>query len=56
MMKDKKEGQDHRTLGNLNSQNDELPYQEGTPLEEKDTPTIQDSSREIFMAILTERT
>ena len=31
-----------------------IPFQEGTPLHEAETPITQDPSREIFMAIITE--
>ena len=52
--KNDEEWQDRQMLRNPSSQDDELPFQEGAPLKEKDTLANQDFSREIFMAIISE--
>ena len=44
--------QDRRKLGSHSSQNDDLPFQEGFPIEEDDTQEICNPNREIFMVII----
>ena len=44
--------QDRRKLGSHSSQNDDLPFQEGFPIEEDDTQEIRNPDREIFMVII----